>query len=414
MSQKLFKIVALVLLGVLLATLPGLAGCAKEKGEVSEVAVGFLTDFTGVACYAVKQLYDGTTDYFSVVEEENLIPGVRIRCITADTRTEYARLVPGYLWLKGQGAVLMSVGAATDQEILADRFEEDGIPCFGWQASTKLQGHKWLFTLHSSPQSQPEAILQWIMDTWDYEGMGRKPRIGHIGATYGTTDHYQGGIDAFLRANPEELDWVGVEKAPMGTSAWAVEISRLEDCDFIIVSLVGPMVASFVREARGRWYDGSLVSGIEGFPGYWDLVTAAVSPEDLYGCFFAFFEPWWTEDVPYINELKEYTLTHYSPAEAEVRMRQSGYLTGWAVGMVMADVIRRAVEEAGAGNVDRTAIRDALAEIDTTVEGFGNPWRFAQNQNFLCRAQRVFEWSATEKEWFAASDWITPPLLAGG
>lgn len=48
--------------------------------------------------------------------------------------------------------------------------------------------------------------------------------------------------------------------------------SQVMNSDFIIVSLVGPMLASFIEEARDRGYDGAIVGGFESFPGYvrWD------------------------------------------------------------------------------------------------------------------------------------------------
>jgi hypothetical protein len=47
------------------------------------------------------------------------------------------------------------------------------------------------------------------------------------------------------------------------------------------------------------------------------------------------------------------------------------------------------------------------------VPGWGNPWRFTAEENFLARAERVYEWSIAEEDWVAASDWITPASLAG-
>jgi hypothetical protein len=81
--------------------------------------------------------------------------------------------------------------------------------------------------------------------------------------------------------------------------------------------------------------------------------------------------------------------------------------------MFMADAIRRAIDEVGAENVDGTTLRAALAETDMTVPGWGNPWRFTENENFLARAERVFEWKVAEEDWVAISNWITPASLAG-
>jgi len=411
MSRRLTKIVVLVLLAVMLATLPGLAGCAEEKEKTPQITIGVLTDFTGVASFAVKQLVDAMMDYFRMVEEEDPIPGVKIKFITYDTRLDYARTAPGYVWLKGQGAVMMNIINPADREILVDRFVEDKIPVIGSQTLPTLMASGWDFSFSSSNAHETEVIMQWIMDTWDYNTLGM-PKIGHLGYAHVVADYHQDGIDAAMEANPGKFDFAGFERSPMGTTAWAVEINRLKDCDFIIVSAVGPMMASFVKEARLRGYEGDLLSGINAFPGYWDLVTGAVPSEDLYACFWAGYYPWWNENVPFITDLKE-AIQRYRPGEAEALMRSSGPLAGWAMGLFMADAIRRAVEEVGAENVDRIAIRDALADTNMTVEGWGNTWKFTEDQYFLARAERVFEWSIAENDWVVISDWILPASLAG-
>jgi len=412
MSQRLTKIVALVLLGVLLVTLSGLAGCAGEEAKVPEITIGVLTDFTGSASFAVKPTINAMMDYFRMVEEEAPIPGVKIKFITYDTRLDYARVPVGYVWLKGQGAVMMHVVNPADNEILINRYEEDEIPVIGSQVQPTLLGNAWMFCFSSSNANETEVLMQWIMDTWPYEEEGRLPKIGHLGWTLMSTEYHQEGIDAAREANPGEFDWVGVERVPLGTTTWATEVNRLKNCDFIVVSVVGPMAASFVREARARGYEGNFLSGINAFPGYWDLVRAAVPKDELYGCYYAGPWPWWNEDVPYIADL-ERAIQRYRSGEAEALMRSSGPLTGWCHAMVMADAIRRAVEEVGAENVDGTAIRDALAETDMEVAGWGNRWRFTAEENFLTRAERVFEWKVAEEDWGDPSNWITPASLAG-
>ncbi len=412
MSQRLIKTVALILLGVLLLTLPGLAGCAGEKEEVPEIVIGVLTDFTGTASFAVKPTINAMMDYFSMVEEEDPIPGVKIKFITYDTRLDYARITPGYVWLKGRGAVMMHIVNPADNEILIDRYAEDEIPVIGSQVQPTLLGNPWMFCFSSSNANETEVLMQWVMESWDYDALGT-PKIGHLGWTLMSTEYHQEGIDAAMKANPGKFDWVGVQRVPMGTTTWAGEVSKLKDCDFIVVSVVGPMAASFVKEARARGYEGNFLSGINAFPGYWDLVRAAVPEDELYGCYHAGHWPWWNEDVPFITKLKG-AIQRYRSGEAEALMRSSGPLTGWAMGMLMTDAISRAVEEVGAENVDGTAIRDALAETNMTVPGWGNPWRFTAEENFLARAERVYEWIIAEEDWVAASDdWITPASLAG-
>jgi len=410
MSQRLIKTVALALLGVLLVTLPGLGGCAKEEEEkVPEIVIGILTDSTGPAAYACTQTVDSFQDYFRMVEEEDLIPGVSISFASYDMRTDYSRVPPGYVWLKTKGAMLVAIIHPSSMDILASAAAEDQIPLAGTTAVALYQ-NEWAFTMYATNAVQIEAILMWIADTWQGEEL---PKVGHVGYSgYTTTAGYDAGIDAFLEANPGEIDFVGTQAPPTGTSTWASEVGKLKDCDFIIMTCMGPGVPSFIREARARGYTGAFVSGIEAIPGFMKSIKAAVSSDQLYSLYAVGYWPWWGQDVPYLNDLEE-AIQKYHPDDFEVLTKESGPITGWGWGLYVADAIRRAVEEVGAENVDGAAIRDALAETNIDIEGFGNIWSFTENRHVLCLAQRASEYDAEEDDWTAVSDWITPVYSVG-
>jgi len=410
MSQRLIKTVAFILLAVLLLTLPGLAGCAgEEEEEVPEIVIGILTDSTGPAAYGCTQTVNGFKDYFRMVEEKDPIPGVKITFASYDMRTDYSRVPPGYVWLKTKGAMLVAIIHPSSMDILASAAAEDQIPLAGTTAVALYQ-NEWAFTMYATNAVQIEAILMWIADTWQGEEL---PKVGHVGYSgYTTTAGYDAGIDAFLEANPGEIDFVGTQAPPTGTSTWASEVGKLKDCDFIIMTCMGPGVPSFIREARARGYTGAFVSGIEAIPGFMKSIKAAVSSDQLYSLYAVGYWPWWGQDVPYLNDLEE-AIQKYHPDDFEVLTKESGPITGWGWGLYVADAIRRAVEEVGAENVDGAAIRDALAETNIDIEGFGNIWSFTENRHVLCLAQRASEYDAEEDDWTAVSDWITPVYSVG-
>jgi hypothetical protein len=168
------------------------------------------------------------------------------------------------------------------------------------------------------------------------------------------------------------------------------------------------MLASFIKEARDRGYERAIVGGFESFPGFWELVKAAGG--SLHNCYYPGYVRW--DDPAYINLIKEHA-QRYRGGKAEALVNGTGYTSGWADGIVMADAIRRAVEAVGAEKVDGSAIRNAVATTNLTVEGYGNPWRFDENINFACQTQIIFEWNTAEERWESIGDWITPLSLAG-
>jgi len=415
MGRRLTKVVALLLLGVLLTSLPGLAACGEDedKGK-NQVIVGWLWDLTGRASSAVIQMYEGFRDYITVAEREDPIEGVEIKFITYDTRSDSSRITPGYVWLKGKGITLVSA-APHDGEALMSRFEEDEMPYFG--VSSVLGGLKseWFFHVYGPPESQIEVEMQWIMDTWDYDSLG-EPMIGFAGLA--GIPYYEGQrdtVEKWVSDYPEKFDWLGAQMAPTTTTMWASEVSKLKDSDFIFAGMSGPPLASFVRDARARGYENSLIGPMESFWAFWELIKGASPQEDLYGCISAYYEPWWDEDVPYITKLSQHMEEFLSPAEIESSMMATGRISGWAGGMILYDAVKRAVNKVGAENVDGPAMRDALAETDMEMisQGWGNDWKLT-NVNCFARTVRLFEYNPATDKWLPITDeWYTPPSLAG-
>ena len=93
----------------------------------------------------------------------------------------------------------------------------------------------------------------------------------------------------------------------------------------------------------------------------------------------------------------------------EGEIRQSGYATGPAWMTLLVEVIRNAVEEVGAENIDGSAIRDAAASInlDLTGDGWGNAWVLNDENHICCNTYKVFEWDVDEDWWVGVSDWFT-------
>jgi len=311
----------------------------------------------------------------------------------------------------GQGVVMMSIISPTDRSILAADFGPDEMPVIGSSLDEGSPEHPWAFNAYGSNGHEFEAIMQYIMDTWDYAGEGRNPRIGHQSWVLASGVFHHDGIDRMLEWYPEKFDFVAWERAPMGTATWAGEIDKLMDCDYILFSTVGTMTSTFIKEARDRGYEGALFGGTNSFPGYWDMVEAVLPAEELYDCYCAMWTPWWSDEaLDFIQGVKESVEKYHGGDPA--RLRSSGPLSGWQMGLFAVDALKRAIEAVGAENLDGPAIRDAFLATNMTVGGFGESWEFREGYHALCRQMKMFEWNQTEADWEDIGDpWITPRSL---
>jgi len=416
MFTVMTRIVSAMVLIVVLATTGGLVGCGDngdQEGGEKEIIIGMLTDFTGPACYAVRPTMDGYMDAFRWFAETDPIPGVKVKFITYDQKTDPGRVPPGYMWLKGQGAIMMYIISPTDRSILADRFAEDQILCQGASVDEGSPAHPWSFVQYGSNGFEAEAGMQWIIDTWDYAGTGRSPKVGHFSWAHASGDFHQWGLDRTLERYPGKLDWQGRQTALVSASTFAGEVSALKDCDYIWMTPAGTMPGSFMKEARARGYTGAFIGGTNAFSGYFPLIRTIVPADQLYECYQMQWWPWYNEDYPFIDMVKE-ILQKYRADSYEEAMEGSGPIGGLCMAIPAYDSIKRAVEAVGAENVDGAAIRDAFLSFNVTLEGFGNTWQFGEDFHVLMRSMKAYKWDLDRTEFVnLGGDWVTPDSLAG-
>lgn len=418
MKRKRAGLAILILLSTLLVTVPALVGCGGGKSEEAQktILIGIMADFTGTAGTAMQPTIEATEEYLTKVlpNSDNPLPGVKVRFTRFDTQLKYEKVTGGYEELKSRGVDMMIIMNAQDKELLGTRPNEDGMPCIGTMGLQSDLSDDWAITTWSPIQSQGEVEMLFIMDDWDYAGTGRSPKVGHVGYTLVSSTHYQEGIDK-VRNDPAyagKITWGGFERGALGNVVWTAEVGRLKSCDYIIVSTAGAMVSSFVGQARAAGYTGKFITGMEGFPGFWNLVTdeMAGSLDELYGCYYIAWWPWWDEDVPVIQDVKAY-IDEYHYGNREELLHSSACISGWELGMAVEKAIRNAIDAVGAENVDKAALRDGLFSIEAEFPGYINQWQVSKGcNNALQWNQRAYEYSVADDKFVPLTNVYAPVL----
>ncbi len=245
------------------------------------------------------------------------------------------------------------------------------------------------------------------METWDYAGKGRAPKIGHQGYPLNSSDQEQLAIDKVL-ADPNyagKFQWVGFDRAVMSNTAWSTSYQKFKDCDYVFISTTGNMIATFVSQMRDLGYKGAFVTNGDGFSGYFNLVRAAAKADQLYDCYY----PWWgpfnggpDSDVDWYQAMVAETKANHS--DWETRLATTGPITGWVTGKVAYEGIKAAVEEVGADKVDGDALKAAFSAIKIDFASTGNTFQYTDDIYTGFRTARMLHWSIEKGTFELASD----------
>ena len=416
MKRKLPRAVPLILIVALLVAVP-LAGCAEEEaapGEETVITVGMITDLTGPAAVAGAAIRKGLDDWFQYINEEDPIPGVELRYEIYDTRYSPGRTPLAYRWMVDKGVDIIVTLFTQDAELLKPLLPKEQMPMLSASTTdTIVDPPGWVFTQSPPYEDMVETILAWIStEGWDYDAMGRKPKIGAVGWANTMGDKYSAAAKAYCKDNLDKFVWVGKEIAPMGTLNWVREVERLKDADYIISGLLGQPFATFVGEMAASGYEPKMIVnnpvGVE-----WKLVKDVVGEEDLEGFIFADYYPTWEDEdiMPLITLIKE-NLRKYRPDEEEYWLAEGhGFVCNIFFLSYLTGVIRQTVEQVGAESVDGKAIYEASQNFELNREGYA-PLKLTPTRRYA-QTDLIFHRFDKDEGWVRISDWVSAQDLIG-
>lgn len=405
MKTRVKCTIALACLVILLPLLIGCGGGGTD--QKTEIVLGWIGDATGPAQSAIMPIFACLEDYLKKVDEENLLPGIRLKVITYDTRTDYGRVPVGYSQMKDRGADLLLIPNQGEIEVIATKLAGDKLPAITVSASQPLLGHDWVFFMGAALEDQVEVIMKWIVENWDYSGTSRNPKVGHVGTDSLVGASHRAGIDQYLAANPGKVDWLGHKASPVSTTSWAAEITPFMTADYVVISMVGPGTATYIKEARTKGLQAELISGTSSVPGYWNLIQSAVPANQLNDLYHMHYVPW-VGDNPFAQGVEALIREYRSQSYADAQLNQASYQVGYAWGIWLVDIIQRAVDAVGLENLDGEAIREAIVNTDLVVEGWGNRWTLSEENHLCAPTMIMYKWSVEDSEWQTIGDWISP------
>lgn len=393
-----------VLVLILLVTL--LLGCGGGGGGGGKVTItiGYITDFTGPAAGMVGTLNYVIEDVVRYFNEENLIPGAKIRLVTYDGRSDPARDIPGYDWCRERGARVVITLVGATGEILKPFAEKDKVPLAALGGSMPLiEPPGWAFWFSMPSGYEMKTLLKWISEEhWDYaEDI---PKVGMAAWNEPTTQDILTGLKKYCQDHPDKFEWVGSFLEPLGTMDWGGEVEKLKDCDFIEGPIVPAPLATLVRSFQDRGYHATFIGG-SATPTFVGFLVDMFGWKPLDGWLTTSIGGWWSEGSAMVNLAKE-LLYKYRQGEAEGIIHQGmGYVGGFHNAYAILEVLKKAVEEVGAKNFDGQAFYDAALKYKTAWEGYPQ-WGFSETKRYLIGDVQVFEWSAKAKDLIRVSDWL--------
>ncbi|MBM3133109.1 MAG: ABC transporter substrate-binding protein [Chloroflexi bacterium] len=380
---------ALMMVLMLVLALPLVVACGnggnKPESDISTetseearvITIGNLTDKTGVSSTALNVITMALEDMAAYYNEQNLIPGIKLKVISYDGGYDPSKNIPGYEWLREKGADLIFDPVPESVETLKDRCNNDQMVIFGMTASREgFLPPGYTFCESALSDHLAYTLLKWIAGNDPDFPKDRPAKIGAAGWTSALLEDYMDGIKAYAEAHPDQYQWVGGFVRDFGFS-WTTEVPLLKDCDYVYPPMAP--IATFTREFRDAGYKAKFIGG-DPHVAFLNTIRDARLWDELDGMLFIKECRWWNEDGELVNLTKELLQKNHPGSATEIMQDGVGYFATLNV-WIMLEIIKGAVENVGAENFDSQALYDAaestVLEIDGVQYSFSPKKRFA-------------------------------------
>jgi branched-chain amino acid transport system substrate-binding protein len=419
MKKNIIIIATIICLTLIIAAMPFLSACGGASKEGQTLKVGVTTPTTGKAAEKGAPMGHGNLDAFEYINNElGGVDGYKIDVLWRDNGYDAANVVTIVNNFMDEGCLMFTTSSSAMMTASMQVANLAGFPGMAAFSSP---------ILYRPPQhiygQMPDygddflAFAKYYMENI-WKGSG-KPKFA-IHALNNSTG--QGAIDA-ARAYADSLGieilWDGqVGKAfehKTDSTSEMESLTRIKamNPDVLYISSTPVPTALIVKNAYelGMYPGITIASGHAGFTSAFVDSAGADIAEGVYGVFPTVN---WGDNVPAMAKMTEYIQKNHPDDYAKKNM---DYITCWAQSLIVAEILRLAVKNAG---YDVLAKGDAAAWKaveeqgiqklkNFDVGGLHGPVSYTQGDNRLSKSVRVFQ--VQSGNIVPLTDWIDAPMV---
>ena len=410
-NKRLLVVTAVICLALMIAALPFVSACGTDEAEVKTLKIGITTPTTGPAAEKGAPMGHGNLDCIQYINEElGGVNGYQIEVVWLDNGYDAAKVVTIVKRFMDEGCLMYSTSSSammTASMEIANRAGFPGLAAFASPILYRPPQHIY----GQMPDYGDDFLVfaKYYMDNiWKSPG---KPKMAmHLLSNptgYGARDA------AKAYAEDMGIEIIATEEHSKTTTSEMESMTRIKalNPDILYISSTPAPTALIVKNAYqlGMYPGITIGSGHAGYTKALIDIAGADIAEGVYGVFPTVN---WGDDVPGMAKMTEYIQNEHPNDYGNM-----DYITTWAQSLIMAEILRVAVENVG---YDVLAKGDAEAwqALETQgiqklknydVDGLHGPVNYVPGDNRLSKSVRVFQ--VQNGNIVPLTDWINAPVV---
>jgi branched-chain amino acid transport system substrate-binding protein len=417
--------IGIIMVSIVVAGLPVLAaGCGDNAGGTqttspngttqavkNPIKVGIMAPYTGAAASKGKPMGDGVQDAIKYINTElNGVQGHQIQVVFRDdqyTANNETTIINEFI-SPSSGIVMFTTQASAEMTTVMGIANEAGLPGFTvFSAPNITQPAKHQYASFPDYGDDLVAFAKYYMaNIW--KGTGKPKMALHLL----NNPTGQGAKDAADKlAATLGIEIVAVESHTSTTGNELESLTRIKakNPDVIYISSTPPPTAIILKNAATLGMTPAITIGCGGASFTSEMVNlAGASAEGVWGIYPTVA---WGDNVPAMAKMTEY-LTKNHPEDAN----NMDYITGWAEGLLIAEILNKAITNSpGGGNALTPALVEANGFKKISNFDFGGlqgPATYTIGDNRFSKTVKLYQVKSGKIT--AIGSWIDAPYIDYG
>lgn len=402
--KKLLTLAGVVSLALIITVIPLLGtGCAGGGAEKT-VKVGFSICYTGVAAEKGRPMGNAKLDAIKYINEElGGVAGYQIEVIWRDNQYDAAKATTIINEIINSGALLFTTNSSKMMMASAEtanRAEFPGFAVFSSPVLTNPPRH--IYAQMPDYGDDWAAFARYYLDNI-WQGTGKPKMALHL-----LNNPTGSGARDAANALADELgiEIVADEEHTATTISEIESLTRIkaQNPDILYISSTPQPTSIIVKNAieLGMYPGMTIALGHASFTSIF-VELAGADAEGIYGVYPTVN---WGDDVPAMAKMTEYVRKYHPDDEGNM-----DYITSWAEGLIVAEILRLAIENVGVDNLTPQTVEEygfkKLNNFD--VGGLHGPVTYTPGDNRLSKSVRIFQ--IKNGELVPITGWVEAPLI---
>lgn len=397
-------------LALIMIVLPLASGCGPEVEEQT-LKIGITTPSSGPAAEKGSPMGHANLDCFEYINNElGGVGGYQVEVVWLDNGYDASMVVTNVKKFMDEGCLMFATASSAMMSAAmetANRAEFPGLASFTSPSLYRPPQH--IYGQMPDYGDDALAFASFYMENiWQGEG---KPRFAlHLlnnSTGYGARDAFQ------AKADELGIEIISVDEHTTTTTSEMESLTRIEASspDVLYISSTPAPTAVIIKNAYqlGMYPGVTIACGHAGLTKVLVDIAGADIVEGVYGVFPTVN---WGDDVPGMAKMTEYCQTLHPDDYGNM-----DYITSWAQSLIMAEILRLAVENAGydvlaKGDVEswRATETQGIQKLNNfDVGGLHGPVSYTLGDNRLSKSVRVFQIQSGEI--VPISGWVEAPVV---